>query len=170
MTTPALPEAIAPFVRSAVKAIAMQLDEGKEVLPTWFLINREIGSMAPLVIPFENPEQKYCAAEMARHAAYQLQCDCVVFFCESWGLKTPTRERFEEIRAAGGQIRNEPDAYDCMLISIETYDGVWAAYPAVTTRGKHRILGPIEYMGGPDLMAAGTMSNYLPPKPGTTVQ
>jgi hypothetical protein len=165
-----MPDDLAPTVNRLIEAIATRLDEGKELPPSWFLIHRELRTVLPLVIPFNSAQEKYAAADKVRAMAYKMQCDCVIFVCEGWGLAHASPERYEQILASGGQIRDQPDAVDVILLNIETHDSLWMAQPKVTVRGKRRLLGPIEYMAGPELHALGAMQHYLPPKPGTTVQ
>lgn len=167
MSTHSLPEDLVPLVAHALESVTERLDEGKDVPPTWFLINRELRAVLPLVIPFGNYEEKCRAAETVRALAYKMQCDCVIFFCEGWGLTRPNAEQAKRV-AETGSVRDEPDAVDILMVNVETYEGAWAAQPRVFEKGTRHELGPIELLDGGTLM--GRMSNWLPPKPGTTMQ
>lgn len=170
-TNKPLPPDVAALLDGILEGIRSFLDKGETIIPTWFIASREMGAMHPVPVPFRNDRQKDIAARAIRELVSMMQqvtpIDCVAFICEGWGLTTQNDERGQRLRETGN-IRDEPDAVDIIMINIETYEGVWAAQPQVFQRDDRRELGPIEIRCFEHF--EGRMSNWLPPKPGTTRQ
>lgn len=165
-TDPPLPADIAELIETALQDARKWLHAGKQVPPTWFLLNRELGAMMPLPLPFRTAAEKHRAAQLVRDLAAKMSCDCVVFICEGWGLSRVDVATAERLGRTG-QVKDEPGAVDVLLVNVETYEGDWWAQPQVTTQGKERRLAPVVFRTMS--IAAGNMVGYLPPKPGTAV-
>lgn len=163
MNTP-LPDDLTLLLDALVESARETLAQGKQVPPTWFLINREIGSMMPLVMPFRDDNEKRAAANLVRATIKRAGCDCVVFVCEGWA-KSMNRDdpNWDRINRTGN-VRDEAGRIDVLMINVETYDGFWGAMPEVSEKGHRRELAPVEYKPSEQM---GAMSNFLPPKPGT---
>jgi hypothetical protein len=167
-----LPVDVAVLLNDILDLVRETLDTGKAIIPTWFVVSRELrGVQAVPVPPFHNDRQKAIAGRMIREMIAMMQTalpiDCVVFICEGWGVTRKNDEAARNLRETGN-VRDEPDAVDVIMISIETYDGSWMAQPQVFQKDKRRELGPIELLDGEGFI--GRMTSWLPPKPGTTRQ
>ena len=164
MNTP-LPADVAKLLDSALTLARETLAIGDEVPPTWYLMNREIGSAIMVVAPFRNDDEKYAAAHKIRHTATLSGCDCVVFICEGWAKPSLSTDPDFERLSRTGNIRDEPDRIDVLMINVETYDGFWGAMPEVFAKGRRRELAAVEFERGEQM---GAMSSWLPPRHDTT--
>ena len=165
-----LPPDVASLLDGILDGVREFLDAGEAIIPTWFLAVREAGYCHPVPIPFRNENQKALAARAVRELIVMMQAamplDCVVFICEGWGVTRRNDEQAKRLMESGN-IRDEPDVVDILMIIIETYDGAWYAQPEVFKREDRRELGVIELLG--DGYTEGRMTNWLPPKPGKSV-
>ncbi len=154
-----LEQIVGSVFRQALRIVA---DEG-EMMPVGFVICfSEKKKILPVGVPFTNPEQKHACMMMLRMIAEKEQADCVVFMCEAWGKSTTKQDDVERIQKKGGRVSDEPDAFECLAVNVETYNGIWLAMPKLVVKGKLRSYEPPQFRFADGV--AGTMTGLLPPR------
>lgn len=166
-TRPRMPEAVEQIVASVFEQAKVLVADDGELMPVAFLIQIDTGAFMPMGLPFHDDKEKHMAMMALRAMAKKMQSDCVIFMCEAWGASA-TAKNADEARAETkriaqtGNVRNQPGAYECLMINVETYNGNWIGMAKLVRDGKTRSFErpAFKYMRGGE----GMMMGYLPPR------
>lgn len=164
---PRMPEAVEQIVASVFEQAKALHAAGEDIMPVAFLIQIDTGAFMPMGLPFHDDKEKHMAMMALRMMAEKMQSDCVIFMCEAWGA-TANAKNAEEARAESeriaqtGNVRNQPGAYECLMLNVETYNGNWLGMAKLVGHGKTRSFEQpaFRYMQG----GGGMMMGYLPPR------
>ena len=135
-----------------------------EVTPVALLLltaDEEKGLM-PYLLPYRSPEEKAVYMLELRALIAEMRPDVVVFLHEAWMRRTDTREEAQQLLKDGGPVGQMPGAFECLMVSVETYDGTWKAVAKLTGQNGTQHFEPPVF--GFVSEYEGQVMNFLPPQ------
>lgn len=142
-TPPALYAQTLAHIEEITRSI---VNDGYDLKPAAFLLhNGLLGDM--ISGEFDNVASKDKFTETVRQRASARKADAIVFVSEVWSLppEWSTPERYAEFFKLYKQIADAPFKIEQLMLTVETYDGVWLGRSAITGTGPTRTFGPIEW-------------------------
>jgi hypothetical protein len=157
-----IPDDIKPLIEHLIGTVHETMERQEFLQPVWFMLDRTLERMIPVLAPYESKQERYMAEHMIRTMVIMNQphVDAVISMCEAWCKSYNADD--PESDDLTTPVKDRPGRDDIILIRIETYDGLWVAETVVTGEpGMPRKLDTVTFIQ-PDYDPEHEMQNFLP--------
>lgn len=115
-----IPEKYREAVQNFFEVVKTNAESSQMLIPVVIFFNTKDGTQVPMIAAFQNDEQKLAFATIIKEVSKKFKPDLVVSAFESYVVKNPSG------KLRTGEIKDYPDAYEVILVSVETRNGSWA--------------------------------------------
>ena len=158
-----IPEAYMYIINALFEATRFAMKNGCPFMPNAYTVNSSTKTVISISMLFEKEANKGGLINSIKKAAETNHADFILIAAKAWTLDPDNSHRYEEIVKRYGSIAASPYAVDAISITLETYQGYWAAVEPTKYLDKEKNILTFETPDFEFLNAAGgNFSNLLP--------